>query len=85
MNSMSDELGFFKKSSIPLIKRIYPTLMANQILSVQPMAPLATPTLKYYLAKQDSCTAHSAGCLTKKRKKVWRDITDDWEPSRGIF
>jgi len=40
-------LANFKKISIPLVKRIYPKLIAEQLVSVQPMTQPAA--LSYYL------------------------------------
>ncbi len=43
----SDDIAMFKRISIPLVRRIYPQLIANKIVSVQPL--LGPTGLVYYL------------------------------------
>ncbi len=40
------DIGTFKRISIPLIRRVYPSLIANSILSVQPMTGPQMPILE---------------------------------------
>jgi hypothetical protein len=50
MNEMAtgtDDIAQFKRISIPLVRRIYPQLIANKIVSVQPL--LGPTGLVYYL------------------------------------
>jgi len=82
---MSDcEVAQFKRISIPLMRRIYPQLIANQICSVQ---PLAGPTglvhyLRYKYSENKGGIINTDGWTIKpKKKKIWRDINDPWEPS----
>lgn len=81
---MTDCAGF-KRISIPLVRRIYPQLIANKITSVQPL--LGPTGLVHYLRFQYSSNKQTPvldqGWIVKsKRKKVWRDITEPWEPSQ---
>jgi len=82
---MSDcEVAQFSRMAIPLMRRIYPQLIANQIYSVQ---PLACPTglvhyLRYKYSENKGSTINTDGWIIKsKKKKIWRDINDPWEPS----
>ncbi len=43
----NDDIGQFKRIQIPLVRRIYPQLIANKIVSVQPL--LGPTGLVYYL------------------------------------
>lgn len=75
----------FKRISIPLVRRIYPQLIANKIVSVQPL--LGPTGLAHYLRFRYSSNSQTPvldqGWIVKsKRKKVWRDITEPWEPSQ---
>lgn len=64
----TDDLAQFKRISIPLVRRIFPQLIANKIFSVQPM------TTDLPLMEEDT---------RKKqiRKKQYRSIDDAWEQS----
>ena len=78
----TSDLFQFKRISIPLVRRIYPQLIANKIVSVQ---PLTGPTgLAYYLRYRYS-SQHPIGdntwTIKPKKKKIWRDVTEPWEPS----
>lgn len=81
LNAPSD-VADFKRLSIPLVRRIYPQLIADKIVSVQ---PLTGPTgLAYYLRYKYSGQEpinDNTWTIKKKKKKIWRDITDPWEPS----
>lgn len=68
----------FKRIRIPLVRRIYPQLIANKITSVQPL--LGPSGLVYYTRFRYS--NRSTGWTVKpKRKKIWRDISEPWEPT----
>ena len=49
------DIGQFKKISIPLVRKIYPTLVMNKIVSVQPMTQPSS--LIYYLRHRYSSTS----------------------------
>jgi hypothetical protein len=78
----STDVADFKRISIPLVRRIYPQLIANKIVSVQ---PLTGPTgLVYYLRHKYSSQQpinDNTWTIKPKKKKIWRDITEPWEPS----
>lgn len=82
---MSTDVGF-SRISIPLVRRIYPQLIANKIVSVQPL--LGPTGLVHYLRFQYSSNKQQpildeGWNVKQKRKKVWRDITEPWEPSQN--
>lgn len=56
----------FKKITIPLIRRIYPQLIANDLVSVEPL--ISVEDIEYYDKK-----------FTNKKKKKYRSIDDAWE------
>lgn len=63
-----DKEGMFKRISIPLVRRIYPQLIANKIVSVQPLIPTEEEIEETTRRK------------VIKRKK-YRSIDDPWEQS----
>lgn len=78
------EIAQFRKLSIPLVRRIYPQLIADKLVSVQ---PLAGPTgLVYYLQHKYSQNKGTESIMEpvwtvkKKKKVVWRSIEDPFEP-----
>lgn len=70
-NAESDDLAPFKRISIPLVRRIYPQLIANKIVGVQPMMPTAEEALEM---------AEATRRKNIKRKK-YRSIDEPWEQS----
>lgn len=82
---MSDsEVAQFRRISIPLMRRVYPQLIANQICGVQPLSVPAS--LAHYLRYKysDNQVINNDGWVIKsKKKKIWRDINDPWEPSNN--
>lgn len=74
--SKDEPVAQFKRISVPLVRRIYPQLIANKIVSVQPL--LGPTGLIYYL---DRFGAKEEWIIKKKKKKDWRKISDPWEPS----
>lgn len=81
-----EEVAEFKRISIPLVRRIYPSLIANKIVSVQPLA--GPSSLVYYLRhkySQNKGTMQDDTWVVKKKKKViWRPITDPFEPQNQV-
>jgi hypothetical protein len=78
----ADDIASFKRISIPLVRRIYPQLIANKIVSVQPL--LGPTGLAYYLRYRYSSQQpinDNTWVIKTKKKKIWRDITEPWEPS----
>jgi len=78
---MSDEIASFKRISIPLVRRIYPSLIANQIVNVQPLA--GPSSLVFYLRHQYSKNKgwpEETWTVKKKKKIIWRSIDDPFEP-----
>lgn len=68
------EVAEFKKISIPLMKRIYPSLMNSKLSSVQPF-----PTsFNYYLNRFE--VVDEAFVKPKEKPQVWHSIDDPWEP-----
>lgn len=49
IESDQEDLASFARISIPLIRRVYPQLIANQIFSVQPLSSKMPSTLEYYV------------------------------------
>ena len=78
----SPEPADFKRISIPLVRRLYPQLIADKIVSVQPLTgPTGLPYyLRYKYSGQEPINDNT-WTIKKKKKKVWRDITEPWEPS----
>lgn len=74
----ADDIASFKRISIPLVRRIYPQLIANKIVSVQPL--LGPTGLRHKYSEQHPINDNT-WTVKKKKKKIWRDITDPWEPS----
>ena len=74
-----EEENQFKKFALPLIKRIYPQLIADKINSTQPLStafPQSTfADRDYWMPIRPS--VDDIGC----KKKIWRYIDDPWEPS----
>lgn len=67
---------------LPVIKKAYPQLTANSIVSVQPL--LAPTGLVYYLRYRYSShhqEEEQQQEVPKRKKRVWRDITEPWEPT----
>jgi len=85
-DKMSDcDIAQFKRISIPLVRRIYPQLIANNIVSVQPLA--GPSILPHYIRHQYSQNKESPinndeWIIKSKKKKIWRDIDDVWESSQ---
>lgn len=72
-------VGEFSKLAMPIVRRVYPQLIANKIVSVQPM--MAPTALKYYMNYRYASQQEQQEVIPKKvRKKVWRDINEPWEP-----
>ena len=61
----------FKRISIPLIRRIYPQLITDKIINVQPLLPTAEEALEM---------AEGTRRKNIKRKK-YRSIDEPWEQS----
>lgn len=72
------EIAQFKKMSIPLIRRIYPSLITNKLVSVQPLA--GPNSLVYYLQQNKNSVMEPVWTVKKKKKVVWRSIEDPFEP-----
>jgi hypothetical protein len=78
MSENSVDIGQFKRISIPLIRREYPPLIANKLISVQPL--LGPTGLAYYLRfKYSQQQQQIAEGWTLKKKNKWRTIKDEWE------
>lgn len=75
------DVAQFKKINIPLMKRVYPQLIANKICNVQPLS--VPSSLKYYLQEFGGPVDDSWIIKSKKKKIIWRDINDPWEPSNN--
>ena len=78
---MENDVAQFKRISIPLVRRIYPSLIANKLVSVQPLVGPAS--LVYYLRHQYSKNKGNIAdtwVIKKKKKVIWRSITDTFEP-----
>lgn len=82
MNEVPD-IAQFKRIAIPLVRRIYPQLIANKIMSVQPMAQPASLAnyLRYRYSENKQPVPDETWTVKKKKKKIWRDIYDEWEPN----
>jgi hypothetical protein len=90
MGPEQEDTGQFKRIAIPLVRRIYPQLIANKIVSVQPL--LGPTGLTYYLRHRYSQNSQSQpqpttidGAFenppTRKKqikKKKYRSIDDPW-------
>lgn len=76
-----EEIAQFKRTSIPLIRQIYPSLIASNIVSVQPLS--GPSALVYYLNYQYSKinSENSFWAIKNKKKKIWRNINEPWEQS----
>lgn len=80
----------FEKIKMPLIKRIYPQLIADKLCSVQPLS--GPSSLIYYLRHKYSSNSkfdledipNPQWKIKQKKKKIWRDITDPWSPSSDV-
>lgn len=75
--------GGFNKISIPLVRRIYPQLIANNIVSVQ---PLLGPTGLIYYLRHRYAQAKGQEVQDEPRKKVikpkkYRSIDEPFEAS----
>lgn len=85
MSATIADCGGFKRISVPLVRRIYPQLIANKIVSVQ---PLSGPSgLVHYLRHRYSGQQpinDDTWIIKNKKKKIWRDITEPWETSDGL-
>ena len=78
----SEQLAQFSRMSVPLIRQIYPSLIASDIVSVQPL--LAPTGLVHYLNfrySKNSKSEDSSWVIKDKKKKIWRDINEPWEQS----
>lgn len=86
MENTEEDIGQFKRISIPLVRRIYPSLIANKIVSVQPLA--GPSSLVYYLKHQYSKNRgqmqEETWTVKKKKKVVWRPIDDPFEPQNPV-
>ena len=77
------DVSGFKRLNIPLVRRIYPQLIANNITSVQPL--LGPSGLVYYLrfrygGQSETFTEDQPTRRKVIRKKKYRSIDDPWEP-----
>ena len=96
----ADVMGFKR---IPLVRRIYPQLIANKVVSVQPLlGPTGLITyLNWRYSQNKGQTINdnkgqtindnkgqtindNTWVIKPKKKKIWRDITEPWEPSDGM-
>jgi hypothetical protein len=62
--SKSTETNGFKRISIPLFRRIYPQLIADKLISVQPL-------IQQPQQKEEK---------PKKKESKYRSLDDSWEP-----
>lgn len=79
------EVAQFKRLSLPLIRRVYPQLIHDKFCGVQPLS--GPSTLPYYLRASLNRIQgiNNDGWIIKpKKKKIWRDITEPWEPSNDV-
>lgn len=60
----------FKRIKIPLVRRIYPSLIANKIVSVQPL--LGPSSLVYYLRYRYSSNKGTRRADRWKVQKRWK-------------
>ena len=74
-NWTSRESAEFKRISIPLVRRIYPQLIANKIVSVQPL--LAPTGLVYYLRFRYSENRGTP-------RTFWGKVRDWFSPKRKV-
>ena len=78
----------FSRISIPLVRRIYPQLIANKITDVQPL--MGPSGLIHYLRYRYSQNKgqlpinDETWIIKPKKKKIWRDITEPWEASGDV-
>ena len=72
-----DDVGQFKRIKIPLMRKIYPQLIANKIVNVQPL--LGPTGLVYYLKYRYSSNSKTPEPVFVPRK--YRQIDDSWEPA----
>lgn len=78
---MSEDVAEFKRISIPLIRRIYPSLIANSLVNVQPL--LGPSGLVHYLRfrySENKGGIEPAWTVKKKKKIIWRSIEEPFEP-----
>ena len=80
----SEEIAQFRRISFPFVNRIYPSLIASDIVSVQPL--LGPSALVHYLnyrySKNSKTESEDSSWVIKnKKKKIWRDINEPWEQS----
>lgn len=66
---IASDIAQFKRISIPLVRRIFPTLIANNLVNVQPMSA-------HVVMEEDTDSRKK-----QIRKKRYRSIDDAWEQS----
>lgn len=73
------DIAQFKSIAIPLVRRIYPQLIANKIVSVQPLLSPSglIPYLRHLYANKGSIN-NTGWQIKPKKKKIWRDVTEPW-------
>jgi hypothetical protein len=66
----TNDIGKFKRISIPLVRRIFPQLIMNNLVNVQPMSA-------HVVMEEDTVASRKK----QIRKKQYRSIDDAWEQS----
>ena len=74
-----DDVGQFKRIKIPLMRKIYPQLIANKIVNVQPL--LGPTGLVYYLRHKYSTNSKTPVEIPVVKPSKYRQIDDSWEPA----
>ena len=74
------EIAQFKRISIPLVRSVYPSLIADKLVSVQPLGgPSGLVHYLRYKYNKESIM-EPVWTVKKKKKVVWRSIEDPFEP-----
>lgn len=69
----------FTRISIPLIKRVYPQLIASKITSIQPLSPTSHLMADLILSNQKHMNSKWTVEFTGK---IWRSLDEPWESSQ---
>jgi hypothetical protein len=87
MGSSTPWGGAFTRISIPLIKRVYPQLIASKITSIQPLlspsAHKSMTTARWVKKWKDVNESHlDDRWIVKFPNKIWRRLDEPWESSQ---
>lgn len=80
---METDIAQFTRMSIPLVKRIYPQLIADKIIQAQPLL-LANRINLVYKYSSNQMPQEETWVVKKRKKIIWRSVDEPFEPQNPV-